>query len=65
MLHAFPKLHVMLIYSLFKFLVLGIIQVRCTPVDFATLDVLKYGENAGQQIMLRVTERIADEQGKY
>ena len=50
----------MLIWSLFKFLVLGIIQVKCTPVDFATLDVLKYRENAEQQIAIRLAERIAD-----
>jgi len=49
---------------LFKFLVLGIIQVRCTPVDFAAFDVLKYRENAERQIAIRVAERIADEQGK-
>ena len=55
----------MLIWSLFKFLVLGIIPVRCTPAGFATLHLLGYRENAELQITLRVTERIADEQGKY
>lgn len=55
----------MLIYSLFKFLVLGIIQVGCTPVVFAAFDVLKYRKNAELQITIRVAERIADEQGKF
>ena len=53
------------IWSLFKYLVLGTILVRCTPAGFATLHLLGYRENVEQQITIRVAERTADEQGKF